>query len=133
MAEFLIFSQNDTNPDIQIDQSSCYKFGDPVVVNANGHAWGKEEHPSTTADRKFWLIQIPNISEVAVEQLIEPLIQPEGEGIEILLRRQWKFDATQLSQTELDTLNTVGILVLNWEQARLLFINKTTNQPPSIN
>lgn len=133
MAEFLIFAQNNTNPDAQLDQSSCYKMGDPVVVKANDHEWGTEEHPSTATERKFWLIQIPNISDIAVEQLIEPRTQPKGEGIEMLLRRQWKFDVTKLSQTQLDILNDVGILVLNWGQARLLFTNKTTNQPPSIN
>lgn len=133
MAEFLIFAQNNTNPDAQLDQSSCYKMGDPVVVKTNDHTWGKEEHPSTATEKKFWLIQIPNISDVAVQQLVEPQTQLNGEAVEILLRRQWKFDITKLSQTQLDTLNTTGILVLNWGQARLLFINKTTNQSPSIN
>ncbi len=128
MAECLIFNQDNTHEDILISERDCYKQGDVIVMMSDNHPWGKQEHPDTATNPKFWLVKLLNVDAQTLLYLTYQYTQPKQdmEGVDILLQRLWKLDITQLSVEQLNQLTTTNQLTLDWTISEPMFVNKIT-------
>jgi hypothetical protein len=132
MAQLLIFNQDNVHDDPIISERDCYKQGDIIIVKSDDHVWGREEHPFTATNPKFWIINVPLVSSEQLEMLSSQYVEIDGETVTVLLQRIWKLDTTLLTEEE-NTLLSAGVLTLTSEQLCECVKNKITNEFLSIN
>lgn len=99
MAELLIKSIDATHDDPDTDRRGCYKRGDVVIVQEDGHEWGRKEGPP-----KFVRLRIPGAARALAERLVEhqddddngvPQIDEQG-APRTHRRRRWQLDIDNL-------------------------------------
>lgn len=88
MAELLVKSIDATHPDPAVDRVGCYKIGDIVAVQPDGHPWGGCECLPT-----FLVVRIPGLSLEDALRYTEPrVLSVTADGPEIIERRRFKLD-----------------------------------------
>jgi hypothetical protein len=128
MAELLIKARDATHPDQEIDRAGCYKRGDIVVVQPDGHVWGaKEGLPN------FVKLKIPGLDPEIVRELIEPqdddddgnphyeagtAILVDGPVRKTFRRRRWRLMVAGISATLRNKLLNDGELTATKAQIR---------------
>jgi hypothetical protein len=135
MCEALVMAVNKTHPDTDKDRRGCYKRGMVVVVMPDGHAWGKEESPSTANPRVFAVLKFPGVSVARVQKYIIPQFE-NGVLDPPYRRRLWQVQWAELPQAARNKLANVGVLVIGsqaqggdytWAQVRDYFMRLDTN------
>lgn len=86
MAEFLIKALDSTHPVPEKDQRGCYKMGDIVSVQPDGHAWGVEE-----CLPKFYVFKVPGLSVEDALQYAVPDYVLGHPDFGIAVRRKFRF------------------------------------------
>jgi hypothetical protein len=130
MAQLLVYA----NADNDLDDGLHYIQGDIITIQSDTHIWGRQEHPSTSTNKKFWIVVSPDIqfSEEQINTLTSPLIEyAEGEVIYIK-RRKWGIQINLLNQLEITELDENGILTIEANRLFELIIDKITNQTLTI-
>jgi hypothetical protein len=132
MAQLLIFNQDNVHDDPIISERDCYKQGDIIIVKSDDHEWGREEHPFTATNPKFWIVSTPLVSFEQLEVLSSQYVEYDGETPIVLLQRIWKLDVSLLTEEE-NTLLSTGVLTVTSERLCECVKNKITNEFLSIN
>jgi hypothetical protein len=137
MAEALLFSANNTNPDPVKDRRGSWKRGYLVVVKPDGWSWGREEDPAQTiAPRTFMLLKFPGVSVASVEKYLAPQLDDAGGILLVPLRyrrRLWQIQYSELPAAARNKLATTGILTIGpsgdytWAQVKGFFMRLDTN------
>lgn len=125
MCEILIKAIDAIHPDPVKDRRGCYKRGDFVTVQPDGHKWGKKETLP-----HFVVVKIPGIDPKIVRELVQPQIEdddgvPTYKGIPgnepvpaVFRRRRWRLLVHNLPATIKQTLLTNGEITVTPSQVR---------------
>lgn len=120
MAELLIKLVDATHEDPEKDRRGCYKRGDVVVVQEDGHEWGAKEGPP-----RFVRLHIPGAARALAERLTEeqddddngaPL--PDAQEGRRFRRRRWRVDLDALPAAIRTALQTTGRASITRAQIR---------------
>lgn len=111
MAEVLICARNATHPDSDVDRRSCYKRGDPVTVQPDGHPWGAKEGLP-----RFVVVKIPGVSVEQVRDVIQEQTESDqgaaltdDDGLPVTFRRRrWRVLVDNVPQQIRRTLAQTG-------------------------
>ena len=111
MAELLIKAVDASHPDPVKDRRGCYKLGDVVIVQDDGHQWGAKEGPPN-----FVVLRIPGAASALAERLVEEqddddagnVLQDEQGGRLTFRRRRWRVDLGDLPAAIRTALQTTG-------------------------
>lgn len=118
MAELLIKAADATHADAEKDRRGCYKRGDVVIVQDDGHEWGAKEGPPN-----FVILRIPGAARALAQRLTEeqddddngtPLPREVFVGNEPIMldgkfrRRRWRVDIDALPVAIRTALQTTG-------------------------
>ena len=99
MAELLVKARGAAHADPEKDRRGCYKRGDVVIVQEDGHEWGRKEGPPN-----FVILRIPGAARALAERLTEeqddddagaPLQDEQGQR-RAFRRRRWRVDLDAL-------------------------------------
>lgn len=90
MAELLICARDATHADPDVDRRACYKRGDPVTVQPDGHPWGRKEGLP-----RFMVVKVPGVSVEQMRGLIEEQSEDDDGAAapEVLIPRPWGLEA----------------------------------------
>ena len=115
MAEILICARNVTHADPAMDRRGCYKRGDPVVVQPDGHVWGRKEGLP-----RFVVVKIPGVSVATVEALVQPQTEDDsGNPAAVTFRRRrWRVLVDNLPAGIKQTLAQTGEITVTPAQVR---------------
>lgn len=105
MAEFLIKAVDATHKNPIDHWQGCYKKGDPVTVQRDGHTWGREE-----CLPKFIVLKVPSMSIKSGRKYTKyarNIFAQES-------RRKYKFDFSRLSNHMEQILIEKGFLKLSY-------------------
>lgn len=123
MAELLIKLSSHVHPDAKVDASGAYKRGDLVVVQEDGHAWGKKEGPP-----RFVILKIPGVSAARVRAYcaehreLDPFTGREA----VTRRRRWRLRVDDVPLAVRNALRDTGMVTLTWDQVRPYVQDKVT-------
>lgn len=121
MAELLIKARDAVNADAEKDRRGCYKRGDVVIVQNDGHQWGAMEGPPN-----FVVLRIPGAARALAERLTEeqddddagtPLQDEQGQR-RAFRRRRWRVDLDALPAAIRTALQTTGRASITRAQIR---------------
>lgn len=121
MAELLIKWVDATHADPEKDRRGCYKRGDVVIVQKDGHEWGAKEGPPN-----FVILRIPGAARALAERLTEEqddddagvLLQDEQGQRRAFRRRRWRVDLDDLPAAIRTALQTNGRASITRAQIR---------------
>lgn len=132
MAELLIKAVDATHPDGETDRAGCYKRGDVVVVQEDGHQWGMKEGPP-----RFFVLKIPGVEKSRVERLCEeqddddagrPFVDGEGRR-RVFRRRRWRVDIDSLPAPVRNALSGTGVASITRLQILSALVRKRDGGP----
>lgn len=121
MAELLIKARDAEHADPEKDRRGCYKRGDVVIVQDDGHEWGRKEGPPN-----FVVLRIPGAARSLAERLTEeqdddddgtPLQDEQGQR-RAFRRRRWRVDLDDLPAAIRTALQTNGYASITRVQIR---------------
>ena len=109
MAELLILAFDTSNKDPERDVFA-YKKGHVISVQADGHAWGKEE-----CLPKFYVVKLPKVSVVDVQKYLEPKVDilSTAEERPTIAIRKYKLDVANLPTLAKTALERDGEITLS--------------------
>lgn len=88
MAELLVKAVDAVHDDPEVDRRGCYKAGDIVACQPDGHPWGACECLPT-----FLVVRIPGLSVADARRYTEPrTLNVTADGPEIIERRRFRID-----------------------------------------
>jgi len=120
MAELLVKAVDFTHPDPDTDKAASYKRGDVVVIGEDGSPWSALEILAPNAGGKFFIVELPGTSVAQILAMTKSETQtvPVPSGTEdalgsptmdeIITRRAWGLDISQLPPGIITALDTPG-------------------------
>lgn len=110
MAELLVKAVDAVHPDPDVDRVGCYKAGDIVAVQPDGHHWG-----SCECLPAFIVVRIPGVSVDDARRYTEPrTITVTPDGPEIIERRRFRLDClATLGEAQIAEIAAADWLVPN--------------------
>ena len=123
MAELLVKAVDAIHPDPDKDARGCYKRGDPVVVQEDGHVWGAREGLP-----RFVIIKIPGVPADRLRAFLEPdeaVDEFSGERLP-RIRRRWRALVDDLPAQFKRSLRDTGTVTVTWTQVRSYVQDKAT-------
>lgn len=127
MAEFLVVAQSATHADPDKDERGSYKRGDVVVVQPDGHQWGRLE----TAP-KFVVVKVPDVTVEQARRFIEAEGATEVDPFTgtsrfvVSRRRRWRVRVDDVPLAIRNVLRDTGEVTVSYAQVRPFLENKTT-------
>lgn len=128
--ELLIKAVDAIHSDPEKDRRGCYKRGDVVIVQDDGHEWGRKEGPPN-----FVVLRIPGAARALAERLTEeqddddtgtPLPVVDGDQPRHR-RRRWSVDLNALPSAVRTALQTAGSASITRVQIRTRLKRKRDN------
>jgi len=101
MAELLVKAISASHMD-PLKDLTCYKAGDPVVVQPDGHVWGAEEGLP-----RFWIIKVPSVTVAQALAYLER--SPDRTD---RLRRLWRLNVSSLPGNVRNQLQNTGTITV---------------------
>lgn len=111
MAELLIKAIDATHGDAEKDRRGCYKRGDVVIVQDDGHEWGRKEGLP-----KFVVLHVQNTARGVVDRLAEqqddddagqPQLDSDG-APSVFRRRRWGINLDALPPDIITAMQASG-------------------------
>lgn len=99
--EILVKAISATHADPAKDLA-CYKAGDPVVVQPDGHVWGAEEGLP-----RFWVVKVPSVTVAQALAYLER--NPDWTD---RLRRLWRLNVSSLPGNVRNQLQNTGTITV---------------------
>lgn len=130
MAELLIVARDVRHADPEKDRRGCYKRGDVVVVEEDGHAWGAKEGLP-----RFVRLRITGAGKALAERLTEiddeddagnPVTDEKGER-QMYRRRRWNVDIAALPAATRNALASTGVASISRALVRARLRRKRDN------
>jgi hypothetical protein len=121
VAELLIKARDASHDDPETDRRGCYKRGDVVTVQDDGHPWGRKEGLPN-----FIILRIPGAARALAERLADE--QDDDDSGTLLQdadgmrgrhrRRRWRIDIDDLPAAVRTALMTTGAAPITRVQIR---------------